>query len=341
MATVIRIGHASWSENKTAYGIAGDSTGYEVCINPDFNIESLQPNIVLRPKTASLANSSANACEAGCLNNNIGYSQSGRNTLYNLAKAKNYNLASIDTKCNTDCSAFMTVCAIAGGARIDYSSNGPTTTNMRTRFKQSGDYTVLTDSKHLTQTDYLKRGDILVCEGNHTVMVLDNGKHYKDELIEEPESAVTPVRTICTYILDLEMTNIKSTSATAKIKVLERVNNIEKTISNATKWTYSLELKLLPELTTMTYNFNKTDLSLTGLIAGRSYIARVVAKVTGGDIAFCSANTIFSTEPQKASDNKKPVDLGLKVEDGFIDKIYIKDKNDFKQAILYKNMQGD
>ena len=166
MSTIIKIGHASQSEHGTAQGTAGDSTKKEVCINDSANVSGswISPYIVLRPVNLSLAENSAKACEAGCSNDAIGYSQGTRNTLYTEASKADFNLSNITTACNTDCSAFMTVCAIAGGAKISYGSNAPTTGNMRTRFKQSGNYTVLTDSKHLTQTDYLKRGDILVKE---------------------------------------------------------------------------------------------------------------------------------------------------------------------------------
>ena len=111
MATKIKIGHASISENNTAYGTAGDSTGREVCINENFSILDLAPHVVLRPKTSTLAEKSAKACEDGCNNNNIGYSQSGRNTLYNLAKNNGYKLSDVGL-CNTDCSAFVN-CAFA------------------------------------------------------------------------------------------------------------------------------------------------------------------------------------------------------------------------------------
>jgi hypothetical protein len=121
MSTKIKkIGHASISEKNSVNGEAGDSTGKEVCLVKEYNISRIQPYIVLRPKSNVLAEASARACIAGCRNNHIGYSQSTRNTLNTYAKAVGYDLANVTTDCNTDCSAFMTVCAIAGGANIDY-----------------------------------------------------------------------------------------------------------------------------------------------------------------------------------------------------------------------------
>lgn len=178
----VRIGHASLDENKkTKNGAAGDQTGSEVCIRSWY---SKPWGFVLRPKTAALAEASAKACEAGCANNKIGYDQNQRNTLNTQAKKVGYNLAKIVDKCETDCSAFMTVCAIAGGANIAYTSNAPTTSTMKTAFINSGSYDLLTDSKYLTSDKYLKRGDILVKAGSHTVMVLDNGSAATTSIVD-------------------------------------------------------------------------------------------------------------------------------------------------------------
>ena len=169
----IKIGHASIDENrKIKGGSAGDQTGKELCTRSWYTTGW---EYILRPKTKELAEKSAKACEKGCSNNKIGYDQNQRNTLNTQAKKVGYDLSKITTKCETDCSAFMTVCAIAGGANIDYGSNAPTTSTMKTRFLLSGDYEVITTSKYLTSDKYLKRGDILVKAGSHTVMALENG----------------------------------------------------------------------------------------------------------------------------------------------------------------------
>lgn len=197
MATKIKkIGHASISEHNSKYGEVGDSTGKEVCTVANYDISRIKPYIVLRPKTAALAEASAVACLKGCTNNNIGYSQSNRNTLYTRAKALDsdltkVNLSDINVKCNTDCSAFMSVCALIGGAKFEYGSNAPTTSTMRNSFKQSGYYEVLTSDKYTSRADFLKRGDILVKEGYHTIMVLENGNETPDEPVI-PDEPVTP-----------------------------------------------------------------------------------------------------------------------------------------------------
>lgn len=177
----VRIGHASIDENgKATGGSAGDQTGKEVVIRNWYN----KPwNVVLRPKSAAVAELSARACEAACANPNVGYDQGGRNTLYAKAKAAVFDLSAVGA-CECDCSSLMHVCAIAGGANLTYGSNGYTTRTMVSAFVASGDYEKLTDSKYLDSDKYLKRGDILVKEGSHTVMTLDNGSGV--EVVEPP-----------------------------------------------------------------------------------------------------------------------------------------------------------
>lgn len=347
MATKIKIGHASISENNSVSGTAGDSTGREVYINEDFTIigseYSLNPNIVLRPKTQTLASKSAEACEAGCANNNIGYSQSGRNTLYNLAKANGYDLSTVGP-CNTDCSAFMTVCAIAGGSKIAYGSNAPTTTNMRTRFKQSGDYTVLTDSKHLTMTDYLKRGDILVCEGSHTVMVLENGNSMTDDMEDSGSTGITTITDIRVRYINVEMSEIKSTKAAMNIRVIERKAGaadkaLSKSVIEKYNWSYKLETLDTAKTKTnqLTITSNKKELSVTGLKAETTYTLQIIATNKANEnIEFCSQKVLFTTPPEKELANSAKKEFTAKASNA-IDHIYIKTEDKFNHVIIYNN----
>ena len=185
----VRIGHASIDENgKATGGAAGDQNGKEVLIRDWY---SKPWNVLLRPVRPEVAEKSARMCEAACANENIGYDQHGRNTLYTKAKAVGFDLAAIDTACECDCSSLMHVCAIAGGANLTYGSNGHTTRTMVREFTASGEYVKLTGSEYLTSDRLLKRGDILVKEGSHTVMVLDNGAGVPKEgaCVRVPELA--------------------------------------------------------------------------------------------------------------------------------------------------------
>lgn len=174
----VRIGHAVSDERgKANSGSAGDQTGKEVYIR---NWYSSSWKYVLRCKDKDKIEVMAKACEDGCNNANIGYDQYQRNTLNTQAKKVNYDLSKITTKCETDCSAFMTVCAQAAGIDVPYNSgNAPTTSTMKTAFTSTGMFEVLDDSKYLTSDKYLERGDIIVNPGKHTVMVLDNGSAVK------------------------------------------------------------------------------------------------------------------------------------------------------------------
>lgn len=169
----VKIGHASGDERgKASGGKAGDQTAKEVCTREWYNRGW---NVLLRPVSAVLAEKSAKACEAACANKKIGYDQGGRNTLNEKAKAVGYDLAKITSACECDCSSLMHVCAIAGGANLPYGANGHTTRTMVGAFMASGDYVKLTSNSYLTTDKNLKRGDILVKEGSHTLMVLENG----------------------------------------------------------------------------------------------------------------------------------------------------------------------
>ena len=166
------IGHASISELGTVNGQKGDQTTKEVTLS---NWTNRGWNILLRPKDSIKAEIMAQSCEAGCANNNIGYSQSTRNTLRQEAMKVNFDLSKVGL-CNCDCSSFMSVCAESANIAIPYNyGNAPTTRTMRTAFMSTGEFDLLTDSIYLTSPNFLKRGDILVKEGSHTVMVLDNG----------------------------------------------------------------------------------------------------------------------------------------------------------------------
>lgn len=172
----IKIGHASIGSNGSVKNdVAGDQNGREICTRTWY---SKPWTYVLRCKDTSKAEIMAQACEQGCANNKIGYDQIQRNTLNIQAKKVNYNLSKIAASCETDCSAFMAVCAQSAGINVPYNgTNAPTTSTMKTAFTSTGMFDVLTDSKYLTSDKYLRRGDILVKPASHTVMALENGSN--------------------------------------------------------------------------------------------------------------------------------------------------------------------
>ena len=235
----VKIGHASIDENrKIKGGAAGDQTAKEVCTRTWYDGGW---QFVLRPRTSTLAEKSAKACERGCANSKIGYDQNQRNSLYTQAKKVKFDLSKITTKCETDCSAFMTVCAIAGGADINYGSNAPATSTMKSRFLESGDYEVLSASKYVDNDDYLKRGDILVKPGSHTVMVLENGSDVSYTLTQ--------------FIKDVQKVTGSKVDGKAGEETLENTVTVSKVKNN----THVVVKPIQKRLNSLGYNVGNAD----------------------------------------------------------------------------------
>ena len=170
---MVKIGHASISENGTVNGNKGDQTGKEVCIRDWY---SKPWTYLLRPKKESIATKSVEICKALCSNENIGYSQADRNSLHTELKKINYDYKKLNVPCNCDCSSFITVILLCVGiSGLEYSSNAPTTSIMVNAFLNTGEFDLYTDSKYLSSDKYLKKGDILVKPGSHTILVLEDG----------------------------------------------------------------------------------------------------------------------------------------------------------------------
>lgn len=175
----ILIGHASIDESgRAGGGQAGDQTGKEVYIG---NWYTGNWNIVLRPKSSTVAEKMASACETLCKSNLVGYDQYQRNTLWDELEKVGWDATKLTVKCETDCSAFVSACTRAAGIDVPRVAmgggqyNAPVTYTMRNAFSSTGAFDVLTDQKYLTSDKYLKRGDVLVRESGHTAMVLGNG----------------------------------------------------------------------------------------------------------------------------------------------------------------------
>ena len=171
----VKLGSSSKDE-KGQYrgGQAGDQTGAEVYIQ---NWYDGSWHSVIRPKSAALAEKIASACEKACNNNNIGYDQYERNSLYREALKVNLDLSKITTPCECDCSSLVSTCCIAAGLSesIFFAGNNMRTTyNLIDACNKTGHFDVLTSSNYTRSKDYLKRGDILLSTG-HTVIVLSNG----------------------------------------------------------------------------------------------------------------------------------------------------------------------
>ena len=165
----VNIGHARLDENaKVKGGKAGDQTGKEVVSRAWYNGDWIT---VFRAKNAKVAEKIAKAMEQACANNNIGYDQGQRITLYEQAKKLNWDISKIATKCECDCSSLVSVCINAAGISI---SKDMYTGNQSALLQGTNKFDTLTEGKYLTKPDNLKRGDILLGPG-HTAIVLSDG----------------------------------------------------------------------------------------------------------------------------------------------------------------------
>lgn len=170
----MRIGHSSINElGKVSGGKAGDNNGREVCFS---TYTKRNYNYVLRAKDKNIAEKIASACEDGCRNDHIGYSQPHRLTLRTQAKLVGMDLSRISKDCECDCSSFVAVCCECAGIPVPYpSGNAITTSNMKVHLMNTGYFDLLTDSKYLNSEKYLQRGDILVVVSSHTLIALEDG----------------------------------------------------------------------------------------------------------------------------------------------------------------------
>ena len=182
----VKIGHAASDENGNIVGgKAGDQTGKEVCIRDWW---AMGWTHLIRPKDPLLAERLATLMEQACANNMIGYGQDDRLTLYYMLLNVAYKIQQIKTPCECDCSSLMGALAICAGVNINPDIY---TGNMVQAFRQTGLFEIITDKEHLTNSQYIMRGDILVKEYSHTVMALSNGSKITDkDPVPEPSANV-------------------------------------------------------------------------------------------------------------------------------------------------------
>jgi hypothetical protein len=170
---MVKLAHARISEKGTIEGVAGDQTGHEVEVSDWYSGGWLA---VYRPNNETDAAIIARTAEAACRNNNVGYSQEDRLSLYSAAVNCLFDLDKISTPVNTDCSALVAVCVIAAGISITKHMN---TRSEDTTLMGTGKFTRLQGSRYLTTPDYLKRGDILRKQGHTAIVVSDGSKAYE------------------------------------------------------------------------------------------------------------------------------------------------------------------
>lgn len=167
------IAHASIDENnRVKGGQAGDQTGREVCTRSWYN----KPwGCVIRFKDSTMANRVAECMEKAAANDNIGYDQNQRNTLLREARKYNYDVGKVKVKCETDCSALVSVACMYAGipeSRLTLNGNCATTRTLKQILKNTGEVDIYTTAIYTARSDKLLRGDILLKEGSHVAVVI-------------------------------------------------------------------------------------------------------------------------------------------------------------------------
>lgn len=166
------IAHASIDEKgKAKNGQAGDQTKKEVCTRSWY---SKPWNALIRFKDAGKREKIAQLMEKAAANDKIGYDQNQRNTLLTQARKHNYDVSKVTEPCETDCSALVTLACIYAGvpeSKLIHNGNSATTRTLVPLLKATGEVDVYTSAPYLTTTEKLLRGDILIKEGSHVVVV--------------------------------------------------------------------------------------------------------------------------------------------------------------------------
>lgn len=168
MAT--KCGWASIDENgKAKGGKGGDQTGKEVKTGNWYNFNQ---TIVYRFKDRAKAKKYAQFIKNACANNNIGYDQWQRESLYTQLKKVNMDVTKVKTPCECDCSTLVSAGLIAVGINVPYNMR---TATLAQYLPKTGEFTELKDSKYLTSGDYLMTGDIINRPAHHVITALEDG----------------------------------------------------------------------------------------------------------------------------------------------------------------------
>lgn len=166
-----KIVHARLNEKgQIMYGLPGDQTGNEV-VKQDFYESNW--TYIFRPKSEQLALKMVSCAEDIAKNDNIGYGQDDRYSMYEAAKKVNWDFAKITTKCSCDCSQMISSIINASGITV---TPYLFTWNMMSYVKPLPEFMTIPYNKGMI----LKPGDILLKDG-HTVIVAEGTE-------EEPES---------------------------------------------------------------------------------------------------------------------------------------------------------
>ena len=172
---MVKLGHSSISENGTINGKPGDQTGGEVTTRSYYDKSWLY---VYRPTSINLAEALVKSMYNACNNDNIGYGQNDRLTLYyeclrlaNNGRIIPDTIAKVTKKVNCDCSSLVALCCIASGLKV----NPDMSTWVQYGVLKATNAFEIKDWKAVKSPDNLDYGDILQSQG-HTAIVLESDR---------------------------------------------------------------------------------------------------------------------------------------------------------------------
>lgn len=182
MIRIAQAGSDEWG------GIYGGNAGDQRKTNPDANgcfdgELSIKPwynkpwTHLLRCNDPKKAETIALAFEKICRNAKVGYDQSQDETLWAECEKIGWDLNDVDKigKCECDCCRLYDVALRFAGINASNQKHWYTG-NVRAGVVGTGLFTVYTDAAHIASTNKLKRGDALLQEGHHIVVVLDSSE---------------------------------------------------------------------------------------------------------------------------------------------------------------------
>lgn len=263
----VTIGNARISEHGTVAGTRGDQTSKEV-MQQTWGSGGTW-SYVIRPKSESTAKKIAQAMIDACNNNNIGYSQKDRLSLYNLASKNGYKISKVG-KCNTDCSALVSVCVNAAGIKV---ASTMYTGNELSLLKATGKFTIYTSTDYTKSSSKLRTGDILLRQG-HTAIVTKGNVPFASDA----KKAATKTSTKKNTSNSKKISSSKSSSLNKKPKW---VGKCTATKLHVRSWagTNNANIKAWPYL----YKNNKVEVCDTVKAANGSawYYIRIAGKYYG------------------------------------------------------------
>lgn len=192
----VYIGNAVGNEKGTANGgEPGDQTSREVRVQPWYlNKKGWR---VFRPKSSEVAQKLVYDMKAACENDNIGYSQAKRNTLYTASKPYGFDCAKVEEKVECDCSSLVRVCLAFAGIEVkDFN-----TSTEPKRLLDTGEFEEMVGEEYTDSPNKLKLGDILVTRTKgHTAIVMNDGSDPEPPDPPVPPEPPTPTKQMVVVI---------------------------------------------------------------------------------------------------------------------------------------------